>query len=858
MRLFQALTPTNTGTNNTNNIREHPWCENSSIQAPQSPMQSIENSANSIPSAIDNALGDPASINTFPLAIHHMDSSQGTPPQHLDWQRINALLTAKTHMTQNNESTIEIDPIYKATNYHWVAGLNEYPLARTNYHWEAPCHEIQIPNPHQEIPLDELSVSTLGQSHNANPSNHTIDDAPVFEDDNSSISTMSYSSLIELNNPVSPPNNETMGTTENVTIPPPPINNLSLRDEVHRIVTGTSQKFVPQPSFDQVATDAFQGLKRFATTLRLKENYRLQHHKNSDASTTTSSTPSSTTSIIDPPSVGLKTKLKPTRCSGASKGSNYLESFLKDVTTAILDMVWAYRNFTSTTPLTEDIHHLQTLLHNNPAWVVIPTDKTNSFQLIPKQHYVQQVQQHLSQRAKPISHSDLQTVRERGLQLLRHLKPSLSSGEYGYLSQSLASYAIPTPKLAIKDHKKPDNNGQYPTRLIVPAQNFVAAFPKMGYMALKKIFDDNNIQYMSNIIIQASHLKTQLEQLKLNSSDCTIASLDAEAYYPSVRYKLVAKAVKHFSTNLPESIQNQIDMCMQMILFGMKSTYIVFQDSYYEYDGDQDDDNRGLTIGGYESAFLSDLVGAYLLECTANHFQNTKFRGLYRDDGLVVFQGQLTHAELLAWRNQFQNHINQIAEGDYLQFTMEIWADQATQPMAHPPINKKDPVQVNNTSHFPYLDMELHWHNHQDLHFKVHLKPNQQLLYLNKESTHTTACFNAIPLGVCHRLAKLTTITNENANTSLKTLYPNHFAALEHANLINNRTMPVIPTLQEAINTYRPVSPSTRALQQPLLQIPRNQDSCRGGPNRNSCFRNFQEFLGIQIPARNSCFLALF
>ena len=35
---------------------------------------------------------------------------------------------------------------------------------------------------------------------------------------------------------------------------------------------------------------------------------------------------------------------------------------------------------------------------------------------------------------------------------------------------------------------------------------------------------------------------------------------------------------------------------------------------YYEYDGDQEINNKGLTIGGYESAWLADLVAAYVLE----------------------------------------------------------------------------------------------------------------------------------------------------------------------------------------------------------------------------------------------------
>jgi hypothetical protein len=47
--------------------------------------------------------------------------------------------------------------------------------------------------------------------------------------------------------------------------------------------------------------------------------------------------------------------------------------------------------------------------------------------------------------------------------------------------------------------------------------------------------------------------------------------------------------------------------------------------------------NRGLAIGGFESAWLADVVASYLLENTCSHFNgNTVYRGIYRDDGLVV------------------------------------------------------------------------------------------------------------------------------------------------------------------------------------------------------------------------------
>ena len=103
-------------------------------------------------------------------------------------------------------------------------------------------------------------------------------------------------------------------------------------------------------------------------------------------------------------------------------------------------------------------------------------------------------------------------------------------------------------------------------------------------------------------------------------------------------------------------------------------------------------------------------------------------------------------------------------------------------------------VTVESNDYFPFLDMALFW-NKDKLSTRIHLKPNEQLKYLNYDSTHTPSCFKSISKGVLKRLSKLTTITQENIKVSMKDLYPQHFKALEIADLsINN-----IPSFEEQL-----------------------------------------------------------
>ena len=80
--------------------------------------------------------------------------------------------------------------------------------------------------------------------------------------------------------------------------------------------------------------------------------------------------------------------------------------------------------------------------------------------------------------------------------------------------------------------------------------------------------------FMDGIIIQAPDLKETLEGMNLHKSNCTLASIDAENYCPSVRFKLIRKAVNHFAAPLPAAKQRIIQDCLEMIQFGMRCTFL--------------------------------------------------------------------------------------------------------------------------------------------------------------------------------------------------------------------------------------------------------------------------------------------
>eukprot|EP00957_Ditylum_brightwellii_P080137 6094523-Ditylum_brightwellii.AAC.1 len=137
----------------------------------------------------------------------------------------------------------------------------------------------------------------------------------------------------------------------------------------------------------------------------------------------------------------------------------------------------------------------------------------------------------------------------------------------------------------------------------------------------------------------------KLESLNLTKNNVMMMSLDIKNMYPSIQVKLIKKALRFYSRSLSPEDKQKIELGMKMIQFGMKNTLVSFCNKYFNYKGAAKGDDLTikdvvLAIGGYESAFLADLVASYLLEMTGRKFIEAKYKAIYRDDGLTVLVGK--------------------------------------------------------------------------------------------------------------------------------------------------------------------------------------------------------------------------
>ena len=67
--------------------------------------------------------------------------------------------------------------------------------------------------------------------------------------------------------------------------------------------------------------------------------------------------------------------------------------------------------------------------------------------------------------------------------------------------------------------------------------------------------------------------------------EVTIASVGAINVYLSIKLETIKKAVRFFARTLTTATKKTINICLELVRFGMISTLICFDGEYYEYHG---------------------------------------------------------------------------------------------------------------------------------------------------------------------------------------------------------------------------------------------------------------------------------
>ena len=124
---------------------------------------------------------------------------------------------------------------------------------------------------------------------------------------------------------------------------------------------------------------------------------------------------------------------------------------------------------------------------------------------------------------------------------------------------------------------------------------------------------------------------------------------EIEIFYTSISEDLLERALKFACrfTSIPTAAIDTIKRCRKSLLFSQNNAWVK-----------KDNPECDVTMGSYDGAEISKLVGLYLLEELTNIIPNQSV-GLFRDDGLAILpntSGPETERLKKKIRKLFQNN----------------------------------------------------------------------------------------------------------------------------------------------------------------------------------------------------------
>ena len=194
----------------------------------------------------------------------------------------------------------------------------------------------------------------------------------------------------------------------------------------------------------------------------------------------------------------------------------------------------------------------------------------------------------------------------------------------------------------------------------------------------------------------------------------TFIFFDIKEFYPSISETLLKKALDFATANteITEEEKTIIYHARKSLLYNNEHVWIKKEGGLFD-----------VTMGAFDGAEVCELVGNFLLHQLSTKFNKNDF-GLYRDDGLGVLKNKSgPEAE------KIKKEIQKLFKDNHLSITIKC-----------------------NLKIVDYLDVTFNLSNST---YRPFCKPNNEILYVNKESNHPPSILKQIPLSIESRLSRL-------------------------------------------------------------------------------------------------------
>ena len=332
--------------------------------------------------------------------------------------------------------------------------------------------------------------------------------------------------------------------------------------------------------------------------------------------------------------------------------------------------------------------------------MIIAADKTRNLYEMEKDQYEKLLRENITKNYKIAKKDAYNKINDEAKEIASDLN----------IEDRMETIAKKQAFVTLKDHK--DNFQNNPTcRLINPAKS------EMGKVS-KKLIDQVNTELKSSKNVnQWKNTASVIKWFKNipNKAKYTFIIFHIAEFYPSITEDLLQKAIsfaKQFNT-VSEQDNKIIMHARKSLLFDKKTPWTKKGDK-----GKFD-----VTMGSYDGAEVCELVGTCILNILAEKYGKNNV-GLYRDDGLAVFENiNGNQAE------KIRKEIIKIFRNFGLKITLET--NQRI-------VNFLDiTLNVTNGKYYPYR------------------KPNDQPLYINTQSNHPPTIIKHLPTAISKRISSI-------------------------------------------------------------------------------------------------------
>lgn len=331
--------------------------------------------------------------------------------------------------------------------------------------------------------------------------------------------------------------------------------------------------------------------------------------------------------------------------------------------------------------------------------LVVEADKTTNLYQISSEEYQKLLQQNITKDYKRANNNRMDDINKRTNVLAQKLK----------IGDRMEKYTTTPAFLTLKDHKDHFTTNTK-CRLINPAKSNLGIVSKQ---ILERLVREIRSNSGYNLWKSTSEVLDWFNSTRSTKSPMFL-KFDIQEFYPSITSELLDKALKFASSyvNITDVEEETIKVSKEALLFSNNECWEKKKNPSFD-----------VTMGSYDGAETSELVGLYLLSRIA-HITDTNLLGLYRDDGLALIE----HANKQKL-DRIRKQLHECFKDEGLKITVDLC-----------------------DTHVDYLDVTL---NIEDMSYKPYKKPNDTPLYVSTQSDHPMNIIKNIPDMIAKRLSNL-------------------------------------------------------------------------------------------------------